>query len=264
MDNSPDRLPFPLRVVDTGGIGGDEARSASTLEEILDRQTRLAALSLGADLAAITLLDQEGVPLRSCIRLPSLAATRDPAPFAPPFFQWIARSVRPVVVDDTLAPAESRERPGLFRAYVGMPLSAADGRVVGVLCVLSHVPRSWTPMELRTLEEIAASAALAVSMQDSGTGSGDRLRAERNVALQQLALGLRHELNNTLSGLLLESQLITKISEQPEPIRASLESMERQIWRIHGVLARLDRVETLGTKPYLDRGLMIDLSEEDA
>ena len=41
-------------------------------------------------------------------------------------------------------------------AYLGMPLALPDGHVIGALCAIDTVPRSWTAAELETVADLAA------------------------------------------------------------------------------------------------------------
>jgi len=58
------------------------------------------------------------------------------------------------------------------RAYLGVPIRAADGAVIGVLCVIDHGPRAWTGQDVQTLQHLAASID-QTALLDVMAGAGD-------------------------------------------------------------------------------------------
>ncbi len=237
-------------------------------EADVDRFLRLAALTLGADVAAVSLAHSDQMVFESCIRLPDLRATRSRRPLSGSFAGLVLESEGPLVIEDARAFASDPGGPALvegIRTYVGVPLRASGSDVPGTLSVSGYSPRSWAPSEIEVLRIIAGSIATEIDLkseiQRMEREQNERLTAERRTALQQLTLGLRHELNNALAGLVLETELLGGAGLEPGRYRDSVASIQNQVWRIHDVLRRLDDVDALRTKPYLDRGLMIDLSE---
>lgn len=91
---------------------------------------------------------------------------------------------------------------------------------------------------------------------------GERIgaKARRVEAMQQLALGLRHEVNNALASVLLNAELLSeeRLNEgQLEHVEAIVEQADR----MRKVLRRLEQVDRLDVLvPYLNEGLMVDLS----
>lgn len=47
-------------------------------------------------------------------------------------------------------------------AYLGIPLVASDGHVLGTLCVIDGKPRSWSSEQVSLLTDLAASAMTEV------------------------------------------------------------------------------------------------------
>ncbi len=79
--------------------------------------------------------------------------------------------------------------------------------------------------------------------------------------MQQLALGLRHEINNALASMLLNAELLNEdralTADQHERIDAIVEQAER----MRSVVRRLEQADKLDVLvPYLNEGLMVDLS----
>lgn len=135
--------------------------------------------------------------------------------------------------------------------------------------VPSLVPRivrraqRWSLTALLALTTLLAVVSL-LALRGERIGARER-RAE---ALQQLALGLRHELNNALASVLLNAELLREDPTLDEAASERLEAIVEQADRMRGVLRRLEKTDRLDVVvPYLDEGYMVDLSptiERDA
>ena len=260
-------LDVPPPPGERGGAGAARGVAAAP-EADLDRFIRLAALTLGADVAAVSLLHPDGVVYESCIRLPDLRATRGRRPLQESLSRYTLDSAEPLVIEDALTFPLEPDSPVVaegIRTYVAVPLRASGSGVPGTLSVAGYSPRAWAPAEIEVLRIIAGSIVAEIDLKSEirrmEREQRERITSERRLALQQLALGLRHELNNALAGLILETELLSGAGTGYDRYRESVASIQSQVWRIHEVLRRLDDVDVLPTKPYLDRGLMIDLSE---
>ncbi|MGY1604046.1 SpoIIE family protein phosphatase [Geodermatophilus sp. SYSU D00815] len=78
---------------------------------------------------------------------------------------------------------------GQVQAYLGAPLVAASGHVVGVLAVYDSTPRSWSEDAARLLEQLSASvvAELELSAARSAVGASS---ARLDVALEAGSVGI--------------------------------------------------------------------------
>lgn len=108
----------------------------------------------------------------------------------------------------------------------------------------------------------------AASAPVAGSCHRDRLagllQAERARALQELAVGIRHEVNNTLAALLANAQVLM---ESPGLDQAGLEAacaVQSEVLRLAEVTERLQRVEELPRVPYLGSVIMVDVSAPKA
>ena len=85
-----------------------------------------------------------------------------------------------------------------------------------------------------------------------------RLRAATR---QQLALGLRPELNNALASVLLNAEMLGEDKALDQANRERLMAIVEQADRMRGVLRRLEKTDRLDVVvPYLNEGYMVDLS----
>ncbi|MDP9427374.1 MAG: SpoIIE family protein phosphatase [Actinomycetota bacterium] len=125
----------------------------------VDRLVELAARVLGAQAGQISLLDDvqsvagvAGLPPGSAMRETALTDT-------PCTLAAVGEDV--LVVPDARADERVGHLPtvtgGQVVAYLGAPLTDAEGHVVGTLCVFGPVPREWSATDVATLRQLAAS-----------------------------------------------------------------------------------------------------------
>ncbi|ABS02435.1 putative PAS/PAC sensor protein [Kineococcus radiotolerans SRS30216 = ATCC BAA-149] len=162
----------PLRTdaaarVTLDGFAADVDRGASTRRLLssapvvaLDRLTVLAARSLDAPTAHLSLLGEE----RHVVAATGPGA--DPRGHAGPLAGSLCAATAveglPLVVPDCAADervaALPAVRSGAAGAHLGVPLRGRDGHVVGVLSVSSPRPRAWDGADVSTLTTLAAAA----------------------------------------------------------------------------------------------------------
>ena len=131
--------------------------------------TRLAARLLGAPVALVTLLGQDRVFFKSAVGLAEPWATRRSTPLAYSFCRHVVASATPLVVEDARRHPLVRTSPAIrelgWIAYAGVPLTMADGRTVGALCVVDALPRIWSPRDVALLEDLAASVVTEIELR---------------------------------------------------------------------------------------------------
>lgn len=132
----------------------------------LDRLAALAAQLLRAPASQVSLLTDVQT-IAGGAGLP-LGAVGSQAPLADSLCTVTATGGRPLVVADavqdrrvaTLPPVTS----GQVGAYLGVPLVADDGRLVGAMCVFDSTPRAWSDAEVSVLTQLAASAVAELEL----------------------------------------------------------------------------------------------------
>jgi signal transduction histidine kinase len=86
-------------------------------------------------------------------------------------------------------------------------------------------------------------------------------RSRRAEAMQQLALGLRHEINNALASVMLNAELLAEEDGLDAEQRSRLVAIVEQSRRMRNVLRKLEKAEHFDVVvPYLNEGYMVDLS----
>ncbi len=128
-------------------------------EETFDRFTRLASTILQTPVALVSLVDQDRQFFKSCVGLPEPWATSRQTPLSHSFCKHV------VSCEEVLSVADARTHPLLHNnraifdlgviAYLGIPLTTAEGYTLGSFCAIDVQPREWTPKEVEILQEIA-------------------------------------------------------------------------------------------------------------
>ena len=158
-------------------------------QEVFDRLTRLAVRLVRVPAAFISLVDEtRDFYLSACGFGEPLASSRELA--GPTFCHYAIRSTEPLVIDDTAADPAYREIPTVktlgVAAYVGIPI-VVGGQTIGSFCSIDMVPRKWSPDDIETLRELAASAQREIELR-AAVKSARALAAELEERAAELAL----------------------------------------------------------------------------
>lgn len=148
----------------------------STGGPALDRLVELAARLLDAPSAQVALVDDVAQVMAGVGVAAEAVGTHGPA--SDSLCTVTVEEGAPLVITDARADARVSELPpvasGMAGTYLGVPLRAADGLVIGALCVFDDAPREWTERDVATLERLAepvvAELELAALNDDYETG----------------------------------------------------------------------------------------------
>jgi PAS domain S-box-containing protein len=147
----------------TGSLLATELDPVSVLEAVVEGAVAL----LGVDAAALAALEGEELVVTAAVGEGAEQALGARSPST----GWVAgdvvRSRAPVAYEDTVADEGLAESDALLaaghRAYLGVPLTARDGSLHGVLSVYASEPRVWREEEVQALGALAANASVALS-----------------------------------------------------------------------------------------------------
>jgi PAS domain S-box-containing protein len=156
-----------------------------------DRLSALAARLVGADHAKVTLFTDHDVVVGGYGLPPGVIG--GPALLTGALSAITVRLGRPL----NLAAAAQDERvvdlpavtSGQVAAYLGAPLVAASGHVVGVLAVYDPVPRAWSADAAELLEQLATSVVAELELSAAQSAVGASL-ARLEVALEASSVGI--------------------------------------------------------------------------
>ncbi|MEP6618019.1 MAG: histidine kinase dimerization/phospho-acceptor domain-containing protein [bacterium] len=149
-------------------------------------------------------------------------------------------------------------------------LSTAAGGLVVESAIRPATEPTLIPSAVRRAQWWSLGALLALTLLLATVSlialGGERLgaRARRAEAMQQLALGLRHELNNALASVMLDAELLGEDETLDRSAHERIQAIIEQTDRMRTVLRRLEKSDRLDmVVPYLNEGYMVDLSTAD-
>ncbi|UCD63737.1 MAG: GAF domain-containing protein [Candidatus Zixiibacteriota bacterium] len=172
--------------------------------------------------------------------------------------------------------AKLRQHKQLISAYMSfggqipthsfsLPLRHGD-RVFGAVTGLQEGEKTVVA-EDEFLEALSALLALSYAAHDkdsSEISSRDLLDKERLAAIIETAVTVNHEVNNPLTAILGNVQLLLlKRDDLDDELKQKLETIEASAMKIKDVTQRLMRLTTPRTVEYPGGTKMVDISEEE-
>ena len=165
-----------LRALEQTGLG-------STPDEALDRYARMVQTYLGVPTALVSLVDSARQFFPGAAGLCEPWDSARETPLTHSICQYVVGRGEPVVSSDIRADPElsaSLANPVLgVVAYAGMPLTDANGHILGVLCAIDTEPRIWASSELEALADLAAACSSEIRLR---TAAASAQAAERQAA----------------------------------------------------------------------------------
>jgi hypothetical protein len=138
----------------------------------LDRLASAAAQQTGAPVALVSMVGADSQVFASQVGLGEPWASRRGTPMSHSICQYVVIDDAPLIVPDTRADPRLRDSPAIddlqVAAYVGYPLHAPDGAVLGSFCVIDTVPHDWTPQELAVVQALATAAETDHGLEHRG------------------------------------------------------------------------------------------------
>lgn len=157
----------------------------------MDRFARLVSRLLHVPVAFVSLVAEDRQILPGLVGLREPWAERRALPLSHSLCRYVVACGQPLVVPDARADDRLRTHPAVTDlgviAYAGMPLTDAEGLVVGSLCAIGHEPRAWEPSELSDLEDLAAacSAELRLRVLSAKSRSAQQVLETARAAAEQ-------------------------------------------------------------------------------
>ena len=149
--------PDPARVADRLAALRRMDLAGAEPSETLDALTQLVSRTLGVPISLVSLVDEDRQVFHAQAGLPDPDLRETPLTHS--FCQHVANERRPLVVPDarqTARLADNLAIPDLdVVAYLGVPVAAPDGHVIGALCAIDHEPHAWTDDDVRLLSSLA-------------------------------------------------------------------------------------------------------------
>ncbi len=117
-------------------------------EDVFDQVVRIAARLFNCDRAALGFADHDRLWIKASVGCNQTAVARDKT-----FCSYTIQGYAPFFVEDALNDPRFRNSPVIhdnsqIRMYVGIPIVADDGSIIGSLCVMDNKPRLLGPYEI--------------------------------------------------------------------------------------------------------------------
>ncbi len=167
-------------------------------EPAFDRLTRIAGELLRAPVALVSLVDPGRQFFKSQTGLPAPYDTLRETPLSHSFCQHVVTS------EQVLAVRDARHHPVVCDnlavrdlnviAYLGVPLRAPDGQVLGSFCAIDTSVRDWTDADIANLKDLSDLVTGEIALREE---IRRRQEAERQQRL--LIAELHHRVKNTLA-----------------------------------------------------------------
>ena len=227
-----DQHPDPV----TGAVTEDHERDArvravtdtgldATGEPVFDRIAGLVRTLLDVPVALISLLDDRRQFFPGQAGLAEPWATARQTPLSHAICQHVAAAQGPLVVTDARDDQRCNGNPSITElrivGYAGMPLTDADGTVLGALCAIDHEPREWTPTELALLSDMALACSdslrLRITTRRAETGRAVAAAASRRAQSASLRSELLLKTSELLARTRTVAQIVTAFAELTSP-----------------------------------------------
>lgn len=145
----------------------------AAVEPAFDRFTRLVSHMLKVPVALLSFVqeDKDRQFFKSQVGLDGKWAADRCTPLSHSFCQYVKRDNRPLIVED--APKDARVCGNLaipdlgVKAYLGVPVHAADGSALGALCAIDSQPRTWYQADVAVMLELAACVSAQIRLRQN-------------------------------------------------------------------------------------------------
>ncbi|MFI1151038.1 SpoIIE family protein phosphatase [Streptomyces sp. NPDC020817] len=176
----------------------------------MDRFARLVSRLLRVPVAFVSLVEEDRQILPGLYGLLQPWAAARALPPSHALCRSVVDSGQPLVVPDARTDERLRTSPAAVEdlgvvAYAGMPLTDADGIVLGALCAVDHEPRTWSDGELSDLEDLAAACSAELCLRilsaqsrsvqkvlETARAGADRARSDAQRLERDAQAGLDH------------------------------------------------------------------------
>ncbi len=209
-------------------------------EKVFDRMTRVASRMLNVPVAMVSLVDRQRQFFKSSCGLGEALAQRRETPLSHSFCKHVVATGEPLIVPDARKHPMLRDNPAIednhVVAYLGIPLTTAEGQTVGSFCAIDAEPREWSEPEIEVMENLALSVMTEIELRLMVRHFQQHCLRMRNLEVEreEMVQMLVHDLRNPLSALVLGLSAVTE-GDLPEGSRRCLENAHggaMTLWRM--------------------------------
>lgn len=242
----------------------DSGLLETTHDPALDRLTELAGTMLGVAQCTLCLVlpDRQYFASRWDAGEPGERET----PISHSYCQHVVTMGEPLVVPDAREDPLLRDNPAIADydaiAYLGYPLSTADGTRLGTVCAIDHEPRAWTDDDMRLMRAFTGVVAAELEMRRV------RAQADSNISRDAFAAAV-HELRTPLTSIAgFASTLSCRWDDFPDEQRrefvAIIDEQAQRLTRLVDDLLMQSRIESGQLQPTPEPVRLLSLAEDVA
>ncbi|WP_250006830.1 SpoIIE family protein phosphatase [Actinoplanes sp. M2I2] len=155
-DSSPPNTPGRLDALRRTGL-------TAAADPTFDRFAAMVCNVLGVPVALVSLVEQHRQIFPGARGLADPWDRQRQTPLSHSFCQHLALTAEPLVITDARQDPQLSDNLAIedlgVVGYAGMPLTDADGTVLGSLCAIDTEPHAWTTRELGLLADLAAACS---------------------------------------------------------------------------------------------------------
>ncbi len=168
-----DACPARRALSDPGRLGA-LARSRlmdAETEPVFDSAVLLASSVLGVRVSLLSLVDEERQFFKAQTGLTGRVAEERQTPLSHSFCQHVVAEAAPLRVTDARTDPRVKDNLAIedlsVIAYLGVPVRAPGGEVLGALCAICDAPRDWSDDDLAHLTGIARGAESEIALRSA-------------------------------------------------------------------------------------------------
>jgi two-component sensor histidine kinase len=212
-------------------------------EPEFDRLTRVARHMFRTPIVLISLVDDRRQFFKSQQGLPEPVASLRETPLSHSFCKHVVTSGEPLIIADASTHEVARDHPAVrdldVGAYLGVPLRAPGGEMIGSFCVLDHRPRNWTDVDSSVLEDFSRMVTDEIALRQE---IHKREAAERHLTI--LVRELHHRVKNTLATVQAIIRLSLSSSRDLVSFKTAINARIASLANSHTLLSSRDWVST--------------------
>lgn len=251
LNPTPDRYEV-LRQLAIAGARGE------AIQPTAEAALRMAAEVVGLKAAALYLWDEK-MAITAAVTYGHTDAARETlAAIEKNLYAYLRKEQRLLsayMTFDGTPPLQSFTHPVRF-----------SSKILGAVVGIQEGERTLVAEDL-FIEALSAAMSLCVvatELQQSRSLSEEQVSKERLGAVQETAVTVNHEINNPLTAILGNVQLLLmKRRELDDELAAKLKIIETSALKIRDVTQRLLRIKSVRSVDYAEGTSMLDLSDED-
>ncbi len=195
-----------LRALEATGLLDSEAEIA------FDRISAMVRYVLRVPVALVSLVDARRQFFKSALGLGGAAGEARETPLSHSFCQHVVATDEPLVVEDAREHPVVRDNLAIADlgviAYLGVPIHAPDGNVLGSLCAIDSEPRAWTDDDLTAMRSLVASVETEIALRAE---AGAQQRAARRANDEAQAFATVTAINTRLASELDPDRLVDTV-----------------------------------------------------